>query len=105
MIIEINIHQFKKWINESDHYKKWSDETLDILWEWYEEQEAENGEPMKFDFVLIRSCWAEYDSIKELRDDYEQCVETTDDEFLKWMEDHTTIFKLSFGRFLIWSDF
>lgn len=105
MIIEITQSQFHKLMNESDHYKKWSYDSLNILWEWYEEQESENGQPTKFDFVLIRSCWAEYDSYKDLRDDHCQEKSLSKKEFLEWLEDKTIVFKLPNGGFLIWTDY
>lgn len=55
------------------------------LWQYYTELEESLGEETEFDRVIIRSEWGAYDSIKELRDDYEQCVEPTDEEFMEWM--------------------
>ena len=111
MIINVTYSQFHKWLNESDSYQKWSDESLDILWDYYTELEIDSEKPMSFDFVAIRSDWHEYESIEELMYDHKVNAENdlrerlTEEEFLEWLGDETTFFKLKDGKYLVKTDF
>jgi hypothetical protein len=111
MIIEITQSQFHKWLNESDSYQKWSDESLEILWDYYTELEIDSDKPMRFDFVAIRSEWHEYETLEEIKDDYRLSAENdlrerlNDEEFLEWLGDETTFFKLPNGAYLVKIDF
>ena len=51
---------------------------LRALFDWYEELSDSTGEDIKFDAIAIRCEWAEYNSIEEVRADYDWAEDVED---------------------------
>ena len=62
----VNEHTFRDRFMRSDNYKNnFSYEGLHVLFEYFEELEADMGEEIEFDMVAICCDYTEYDSIKD----------------------------------------
>jgi hypothetical protein len=87
----------------NDPYAKWSVDGAKALAEWYEELESNYTEEIEFDRVAIRCQWSEFNSLKEIREQYETAKNKnyTDSQFLEWLNDQTTILKLTQNRYLV----
>jgi hypothetical protein len=86
-----------------DPFKSWSIESAEILADYYTEQENEWGMEFTFDRVTIRCEWMEFENLKEVRKvyPYPKGIKLNNTEYLKYLEDETTLFKLASGGFLI----
>lgn len=87
----------------SDPYANWTLDAAKTLAEWYEELETDCDEEMDFDRVAIRCTWSEYDSFADIRSAYKNSSNEnySDEEFLEWLENETTILRLEKNRYLI----
>lgn len=88
----------------SDENANWTLDGARTLAEWYEELECDSDEEMEFDRVAIRCQWNEFDSFAEIREHYKKSSNEkyTDEEFLEWLEDESTILKLENNRYLVY---
>ena len=69
------------------------------LFEYFEAYEEDTGEQMEFDPVAIRCSFHEYESLKEVQENYKD-IETIED-----LHDRTTVIKVSSTDRLIVEEF
>ena len=85
----INKDQFISWFRSSDTYKNsFSYEGLSTLFDYFEELEQDIGEQIEFDPIAICCEFSEYDSFKDLVNDY--CPKY-EDATIGYFEDRTTV--------------
>ena len=72
-------------------------EGLNALFDFYEELEDETGKQIEFDPIAICCEWSEYDSLDEIKEDYD-CINTEDDLY-----DHTQVIPLDNGSYIIFN--
>ena len=67
----VNEHTFRDRFMRSDNYKNnFSYDGLHALFEYFEELEDDCGEEFEFDMIGICGEYAEYDNLKEFKEDY-----------------------------------
>ncbi len=75
----ITIYQFRNWFRSSEGYKNnFSYDGLGALFDYIEELEHDIGEDIEFDPIALCCEYSEYDSFKELKEDYDD-IESIDD--------------------------
>lgn len=94
MFIEINWYDFK---NEFQAIRpdNFSYDGLFALFEYFEDIEAQTGEPMKLDVIAICCDFAEYESLEEMQRSYPDYK--TEEDFA----DQTLVLPLENGGYVI----
>ena len=70
-------------------------DALDALFDYFEQLEDDLGEQIEFDPIGICCEWSEYDSLEEIKEDYD-CIDTEDDLY-----EHTQFIPLDNGSYII----
>ena len=80
------LNQFKAFGRE-DNFSRWA---LNELFDYFEQCEADCGEEMEMDVIAICCDYNEY-SFDEIRNEYLDCKEMTDEEIIEHLNDHTQV--------------
>ena len=83
-----------EFIDGMRKHVSWETETLRALFEWLEEFEDGTGEEMEFDPVGLRCDFSEYDSLKEINEEYNQEFKTIDE-----LRDHTAVIEVNIPQY------
>lgn len=107
----INASQFSDAFLRADHKENFSYAGLDSLFGYLESMEEDTGEEMELDIIALCCEFAEYSSMKEVREAYStdideaQDEETKDKETLEWLRDQTTVIEIENGQGVIIAQF
>jgi hypothetical protein len=81
----INVYQFR---DEMTSTARLFYEGATALFEYFEQYEQDTGEEMEFDPVAIRCDFDEYESLEDVKENY-QDIETLED-----LQNHTTVIEI-----------
>ena len=91
----VNIYDFERAFKNCDR-DNFSYEGLKALFEYLEEYEDSTGEELELDVIALCCEYAEYDSLKELNNDY-----GTKYSQIEQVEDKTQVIQIDDNRFII----
>ncbi|GHU79012.1 hypothetical protein AGMMS49992_30550 [Clostridia bacterium] len=107
MKITVDNYRFKKEFEDNGRDDKFTDDALDVLFDWYEEIDPD----MELDVVAVACEWTEYDA-EELADEYSHLLDEDEDEeyesqedrmeaIVEALEDETTVIKVDIDSYLV----
>ena len=91
----VNMYDFERAFKNCDR-DNFSYEGLKALFEYLEEYEDSTGEELELDVIALCCEYAEYDSLKELNNDY-----GTKYSQIEQVEDKTQVIQIDDNRFII----
>lgn len=93
---EVQFHDFRSWLADSDGYKNnFSYDGAKALFEYLEQYSEDTGDTVEFDPIAWCCEFTEYENLKEVKDNYNN-IKTMQD-----LEDNTTVIKADNGHLII----
>ena len=88
----------------NDQFADWTYRDAEVLVDFFEDLEIQNGQPEELDIVRIRTEWAS-GCIEDIKKDYSECSDMNNSEAMDWLEGRTVILNPEEARFVYNQEF